>query len=96
MVGCTSPEHAEKIGRALHEKFVDSLDRNLLARAVVMYEKGATIEQVAAAIGKPRVTTYRWLKLAGAAMRPRGRLRKGKPWSAARRVAEISKVKKGT
>lgn len=84
--------HAQKIGQALHDKFVSSQDKGLLAKMIALYQSGKAIDEVAVECGKPLATTYRWIKGAGVEIRPRSAM-KGKPWSAARRSATPEKEK---
>jgi hypothetical protein len=93
MAGTKTRQHAVNIGKALHQKFVDTQDRELLGKMIALYKDGNCISAVAAQSGKPIATTYRWLKAAGIQMRPASTGAKGKPWSEARREATPAKEK---
>lgn len=65
-----------------------------IAKAIEAYESGMTITEVAAHIQTPQMTTFRWLQKSGIRMRALGEIRKGKPWSDARRAHHPEKQKR--
>lgn len=91
MAGTRSKAHAEAIGTALKQRFLDRQDSELLQRMIALYVGGKTIAETAAIVGKPPMTTHRWLKGAGVEIRKSSDGKKGGAWSAARRAATPSK-----
>jgi hypothetical protein len=57
------------------------------AEIINYYLSGATMNEVGIFIGKCRMTAQRYLKKHGVKLRKKGEIRKGKPWSLARRAA---------
>lgn len=86
MAGTKSLQHALAIGEALHQRFVDNQDPQLLKTMVDLYQSGKTLAEVSTEVGKPMVTVQRWLKNAGIERRIRGYGKKGQTWTPARRA----------
>lgn len=84
-------DHKDKIGAALHQRFLDNQDQDLIQQMTALYEGGNTLAQVAAAVSKPRQTVWRWLKAAGVQIRDRSHGKAGKKWTAARRAHNPAK-----
>jgi transposase len=80
-----TPEHKAKIGATNHRRFIESQERELLETMKRLYAEGNACQSIAATVGKSPMTVYRWLKNAGVEVQ-RGKVQKGKQWSAARRV----------
>jgi len=60
-------------------------DPVIAAEMAVFYAAGESLPVIAERFGKGTMTVYRWLMYSGVNMRKLGELRKGNPWTEARR-----------
>lgn len=77
VTSCVNPEHLDLVTRAENTRRqfqrIKEERRPLVERAALAYASGLSIDDITAQMGVPYSTIRRWLREAGAEMRPRGR-----------------------